>query len=31
MEGEQFYLPTELGYENQIRAHMNWLHSDEDE
>ena len=25
MEGEQFYFPTENGYEKQIRAHMERL------
>ena len=25
MENEQFYFPTENGYEKQIRAHMEWL------
>lgn len=31
MEHEQFYYPTELGYERQIRAHMNWIRSEAEE
>ena len=31
MEQEQFYYPTELGYERQIRAHMNWIRSEAEE
>ena len=31
MEHEQFYYPTELGYERQIRAHMDWIRREAEE
>ena len=30
MEGETFYIPTENGYEKQIREHMAWLKAEAD-
>lgn len=31
LEGEKFYMPTENGYERQIRAHMDWLKREAEE
>lgn len=31
MEGEQFYIPTENGYERRIREHMDWIKREAEE
>jgi hypothetical protein len=31
MEQEQFYYPTEMGYERQISAHMAWIREEAEE
>ena len=31
LEGEHFYIPTEMGYEKRIREHLEWIHREADE